>query len=86
MKIERKDSQSKRELDKRFYVPFVVQDDCEECGTVAKVDLEEQYLSYPVIGQPENIYFYCRNCEHEWQGRVVLDVTLTEHLETGAEG
>jgi len=81
VKIKRKKSTSKRELDKRFYAPFVVQDKCEECGTVAKVDLEDQYLSYPIIGEPNELYFYCRKCEHDWRRRVVLDVTITEYTE-----
>lgn len=76
MKITRnQDAGPMAPLAKRFYVPFTVTSECPQCGSECEVDLEHQYLSYPVIGRASRVYFVCE-CEHEWQENIVVDVTL----------
>lgn len=77
MKISRKESSSRLEMEKRCRVPFVVEDACPECGASGDVDLEDHYLSYPVLGEPSKVYFSCETCDADWTAEVVLDVTLS---------
>ena len=43
---------------KRFYLPFILTQVCPKCGKVLERDLNDQYLSYPTCGKPEEITFY----------------------------
>jgi len=62
---------------KRLYLPFEVKDACPKCGTVCVRDLMNgDYMSYPVLGKPENLGGYCYNCSYEWEMKAVLDVSL----------
>ena len=62
---------------KRLYLPFEVKDACPKCGTVCVRDLMNgDYMSYPVLGKPENLGGYCDHCFHEWKMEAVLDVSL----------
>lgn len=66
------------ELDKRTYVPFRVESKCPNCGRIVKIDLTDDYLSYPVTGEVSTLGFgHCDDeCQHEWEVDVILDVTL----------
>ncbi len=75
MKIERHDEKFELEI-KRCHLPFTVSEPCPECGTLRTVDLRTGHLSYPKLGQPQDVYGYCTNCEHEWTMEVIFDVTL----------
>jgi hypothetical protein len=75
------------ELDKRCYLPFEVTDACPECGKKVTRDLSESYLSYPTIGESEEIAFYHDeeadeqggdDVRHEWSRYVVIGITLKE--------
>lgn len=61
---------------KRFYAPFIVHSGCPKCKKPHKKDLSTDYLSYPTLGKPERVGFHCEDCEHEWEKRVVLGLTL----------
>lgn len=67
------------ELDKRTYLPgVVIKSKCPECDAPYVKDLENNYLSYPKVGQPYKLTGYCGQCDHEWPlGEVVLNLTIT---------
>lgn len=66
------------ELSKRQHLDGVVlTKDC-KCGEVIEVDLEHQYLSYPVIGYESSVYLYCDECGEEYPPmKVVLNMNLS---------
>lgn len=66
------------ELSKRQHIDGVLlTKDC-KCGEVIEVDLEHQYLSYPVIGYESSVYLYCDECGEECPPmKVVLNMNLT---------
>ena len=49
------------QLEKRcYYVPgYQIEDSCIKCGAVNIWDGNESYLSYPILGEPEKLYFFC---------------------------
>ena len=64
---------------KRFYIPgTIIQDHCPECKHLNELDLEDQYLSYPKVGEPEGLYFHCDECEHEWQPEIIIEIKVSE--------
>ena len=66
------------ELSKRQHLDGVVlTKDC-KCGEVIEVDLEHQYLDYPVIGYESSVYLYCDECGEEYPPmKVILNMNLT---------
>lgn len=72
---------------KRFYLPGVtIESLCPTCNEMQGVDFGSDYLSYPYIGKPFDLDFYCYECDNaglggEWSVRCILDVTL--RLEEG---
>lgn len=77
MIIERIDKPVKIE-EKRLHLPFRVVDHCPYCLEKVTVDLSTDYLSYPVIGQPADVYFthVCDGKDREWTAEVILEVNL----------
>lgn len=65
------------ELGKRTYLPFIIKAPCPECNKMCKVDLTKFPLEYPVIGEPNMVYFLCDKCDEDFQINVVLNITLT---------
>ena len=63
---------------KRFYIPFSVETNCPRCNTVQTQNLEVDYLSYPTVGNPIDLDFYCGACEHEFSEKVKLEINLTK--------
>jgi len=62
---------------KRLNVPFKVTSDCPTCGEPCVKDLSHHdHLSYPSIGTPMDLNFYCDECEGEWSKNIILDFTL----------
>lgn len=61
---------------KRFYFPYIITSCCSKCGDEFEFDGNSDYISYPVVGQPEKIYFYCDDCSHEWSEEIVLDINV----------
>ena len=66
------------ELSKRQHLDgAVLTKEC-KCGEFIEVDLEIQYLSYPVIGYESSVYLYCDECGEEYPPmKVVLNMNLT---------
>lgn len=63
--------------EKRLYLPGLqLQATCPECRAAYSRDFGDDYLSYPKVGEPEDLTLYCRECDHEWKIRVQLDVTM----------
>lgn len=60
---------------KRFYAPFNCFDDCPKCGKEVDDD-QHEYFSYPLLGTPMSIYFYC-DCDGgtEWARSIIISVT-----------
>ena len=70
---------------KRFYLPgIVVHSECPVCNSHKWMQLDVAYLSYPVVGSPEAIHFYCESemegpkkyCDAEWTVEVILDISV----------
>lgn len=80
MKITKKKKIQHSELDKRTYLPYIISSICKKCGTKTKIDLDERYLSYPKLNEPEEIYFVCSSdkCEEEWEEYIILNFQIKE--------
>ena len=63
---------------KRFYLPFVLEDNCKVCGDVATCDLnlDGGSLSYPAIGTPTLHYVYCERCKKEQPVGLLLTFSI----------
>jgi len=58
----------KFEIDvKRFYVPLKMVVNCPHCNEEKKIDLSDDYLSYPTINEAEAIYQCCDHCDKEFE-------------------
>jgi hypothetical protein len=68
----------KFELDKRTYLPFILKINCKCCNKELKKNLTEDYLSYPIINSNQTIYFYCEDCDMEYQEEVQLIVKIEQ--------
>lgn len=63
---------------KRLYVTgLVLSDDCPECGKPVVIDLDNDHISYPSIGRPTPVYFYCP-CDTEWERMLLLELSMKE--------
>jgi len=61
---------------KRFYTPGItISDTCPKCGKEVTHGGEE-YFSYPTLGAKEMVYFYCGDCDEEWQDHVIIDLIV----------
>jgi hypothetical protein len=69
--------------DKRFYPPFTVTDECPGCRIEVEGCGAGRYLSYPAIGVPIDVNFWCGMCEDaeeecEWTKQIVINISATE--------
>jgi hypothetical protein len=65
------------EMAKRFDLPGLkLEEDCPECGNHVVKDFKDA-LSYPIVGQPEQVYLYCNECEHEWPVSIIIDIAVS---------
>ena len=73
-----KNSDKPFEIDvKRFYTPVEISDECPECGvTNESSNTDNNYFSHPYVNRPERVLFYCEECEHEWENKVILRITI----------
>lgn len=75
-KLKRHKSSSGFSIDvKRFYAPYTIEWECEECGSKHKDNFAEDYLSYPNIGEQDYV-LYCDECDHEEMINLSVDVKL----------
>lgn len=70
---------SKAELDvKRFYLPGVtITDHCPSCRKLRHFDGDSEYISNPILNEPEAVTMYCEDCEENWEVDVVLTLVVT---------
>lgn len=62
---------------KRFYLPAIITGVCPTCGNNVEMDLESDYLSYPLLNVAEGRHFYCSECENEWEFKLTLEISIT---------
>ncbi len=61
---------------KRFYMPGVLLSfNCRKCGKLMEKDYEQQYISFPTIGE-QTEYFYCHECDTEHKMPINLKVSI----------
>lgn len=65
---------------KRFYLPFIFNVECPHCGEKIEKDLNDQYLSYPDVNKEEEAYFYCDECEGEFEVPFTLEINITTDM------
>ena len=63
---------------KRLYLPIILKEACPKCSEVHVQDLQDDYISYPVFNGEEHMYFYCSECEHEWQPKIKISLKVEE--------
>lgn len=77
LKITKKGSTGGEEGLKRHYFPgHVITDVCPNCTKKYKMDLGEDYLSFPESGIPYEHTAYCGECDHEWSIMLLMQTTL----------
>ena len=68
---------------KRFYLDgVIITCDCDKCGSILERDFGSDYLSYPTVGEPEDIEFWCEDCDHDITKtmtikKMLLDIEVT---------
>jgi len=61
---------------KRFYLPFVLEAACPNCGAQQADDLSIDYLSYPTAMWRQPHRFWCRTCDKEWDENIYIDIDI----------
>lgn len=61
---------------KRLYLDAKHKTKCPSCGKDHLHDFSEDYLSYPYIGEYEDVTTVCLHCGHEWEFKVKLTINL----------
>jgi len=81
MKITQDTEVSELEI-KKLYVPYKITETCPKCGK----KLESQdYFSYPKLNSPEEVYFYCDDCNEELTRLIKINIIVTEVIVTEAK-
>ena len=63
------------ELDiKRFYLPTGIKIECPNCNDA--IEVHSTYLNYPVMNKWKKQYFYCDECDTEFDKHLLLTVTI----------
>lgn len=66
---------------KRWYSPYLLISKCAQCGHRNELDLTDDYLSYPSIDEPHEVYFFCDKCEHEYEEKIVIKMEIVPYME-----
>jgi len=61
---------------KRFYLPVEAGVKCPHCGKMNVKDFEDDYLSYPEVGENIQVSMYCEHCEEQYTFNVKLTMQL----------
>jgi hypothetical protein len=56
---------------KRFYMDAQIPVTC-KCGAELELDLSDQYLSYPVVGQTQGHGAYCEACGDDVEVNILI--------------
>jgi len=51
---------------KRCYVDILLDFKCPECNSLISLDLSDNYLSHPIIGEVMDVGLYCHNCHYDF--------------------
>ena len=62
--------------EKRFYLPVEIKRGCPDCRSKCITDLSMHYLNYPTLNKKEKIYFYCIDCETEFECDIILKLSI----------
>jgi hypothetical protein len=65
---------------KRFYFNGKLKIKCPECGHEFERDFNDDYLSYPKVG--DALHEYCCECEHEWNSHRIKRMMIELEEET----
>ena len=71
------------ELAKRTYLPYMIKATCPTCGGVARVDLSDDYLSYPEAGAPIQVSLRCFDAEGEETCETFVDIVIGVQVARG---
>jgi hypothetical protein len=58
--------------EKRFYFEGKITVACPNCKMAMVNDFEEDYLSYPKIGENDLLYFCCDGCGKDWEMPIIV--------------
>ena len=61
---------------KRLHLPVAFIIKCPKCSGDIKVDLGDDYLSYPILNSPENVSGMCHKCDEYRDIPVTLRIEL----------
>jgi len=61
---------------KRFYLPIVITKECKSCNKPMHIDLESNYLFYPIVNKPYEVGFYCEECDEEYMIPIILRISV----------
>ena len=61
---------------KRLCLPVRLALKCPKCKITTIKDLNREYLSYPIVNRPEELYHCCPNCENEFDTKITLKMTM----------
>ena len=61
---------------KRLYLPYIITAKCPTCGDEIARHFEDDYVSYPKLGEPETVSICCYECDEAFDFDIELDVTL----------
>ncbi len=66
---------------KRFYFDGKLEVNCPDCKSKMTRDFGTDYLSYPTFGDKETWYFYCDECESEFEMPGRLEGSIDIHYD-----
>jgi len=64
------------ELAKRTYLPYVIEATCPTCGGVARLDVTDEYLSYPPAGEPLQVSLRCIDTGGKGACETFVDIVI----------
>lgn len=76
MKTKKLKKQSSIDV-KRFYLPAIIKGKCPECGNPTEIDLETDYLSYPILNDFESRHLYCCECDHYQEIEIKIEMSIS---------
>ena len=80
--MQKKSIKLKESLEvKRFYFDGKLEVDCPGCKSKMTRDFSDDYLSYPTFGDEQTWYFYCNECDDEFEMPGRLEATIDIHYD-----
>lgn len=65
-----------QELDKRQALPYTITLDCPKCGVEWNSNNHDYFGSYLPVNKAFDKEFYCRECEHEWDVKMLITLRV----------